>query len=296
MRRISTIPAVLTVICITAVFVVFTFLSSNHEERFSDFSSVSGKPKRDKSKDGRSGPEMERRYFEQQHYPYGAVLDPALLNEIWNGIKIMSNESDFSTSATTWQPIGPWGGLIPSSSTKFTGRILDIHAVDTTNIIVAAASGGLWKYADPNPIPLTEQLTSQSAGSFDIQPGNSNVIILGTGEPLVRAGTGMYRTTNGGVNWQSVDLNDTTPGGFYKIRYSSTNVIHAASNRGYYRSDNNGLNWIKPLSGNVTDVAVHPSDNNIIYCCRRQNTPTDSGGVYKSTNNGSSWVRMSLGG
>jgi len=296
MRRISTIPAVLTVICITAVFVVFTFLSSNHEERFSDFSSVSGKPKRDKSKDGRSGPEMERRYFEQQHYPYGAVLDPALLNEIWNGIKIMSNESDFSTSATTWQPIGPWGGLIPSSSTKFTGRILDIHAVDTTNIIVAAASGGLWKYADPNPIPLTEQLTSQSAGSFDIQPGNSNVIILGTGEPLVRAGTGMYRTTNGGVNWQSVDLNDTTPGGFYKIRYSSTNVIHAASNRGYYRSDNNGLNWIKPLSGNVTDVAVHPSDNNIIYCCRRQNAPTDSGGVYKSTNNGSSWVRMSLGG
>lgn len=277
------------------IYLIKNSLPLNNKNQSVDFSSVTSKPKRDKSKDKRSGPEMERRYFEQQHYPYGTVLEPRLLSSIWDEIRNTPDENDYSLSATTWLSIGPWGGQIPSTSTKFTGRILDIYAGDTSNMIVAAASGGLWRYANPNPIALTEQLTSQAASTFDVQPGNSNVIILGTGEPLIRAGTGMYKTTNGGINWASVNLNDTTPGGFYKIRYSSVNVIHAASNRGYYRSDNNGLNWVKPLSGNITDVAVHPADNNIIYCCRRQDVVTDSGGVYKSTNNGISWIRMTLG-
>jgi photosystem II stability/assembly factor-like uncharacterized protein len=277
---------------------VFIFLigrTSEENGRIVNFNDIRNKPKRDKSLDKRSGPEMERQYFEQQHYPYGTVLEPHLLKSIWDDIRNMPDENEQFYSATTWQSIGPWGGQIPSTNTKFTGRILDINATDTSNMIIASASGGLWRYANPNPLALTEQLTSQVAGSFDVQPGNSNVIILGTGEPLTRAGTGMYKTTNGGVNWTSVSLNDTTPGGFYKIRYSSANVIHAASDRGYYRSDNNGLNWVKLLSGNITDVAVHPTDNNIVYCCRRQNVDADSGGVYKSTNNGVSWVRMSLG-
>lgn len=286
---------ILLILSSLIIYFSHSFNSLNHQDQFVDFSTVKNKPKRDKSKDKRSGPEMERNYFADQHYPYGAELEPGLLNNIWDEIKSLPDEKDVSLSATSWQPIGPWGGQIPSTSTRFTGRILDIYGSDTSNIIIAAASGGLWKYTSPNMNALTEQLTSQAASTFDVQPGNSNVIILGTGEPLIRAGTGMYRTSNGGLNWTSVNLNDTTPGGFYKIRYSSANVVHAASSRGYYRSDNNGLNWVKPLSGNITDVAVHPTDNNIIYCCRRQNTATDSGGVYKTTNNGVSWIRMSLG-
>ncbi len=278
-----------------AIGLVYILSSHNKHDNFADFSTVNSKPKRDKSKDKRSGPEMERHYFEQQHFPYGSELEPGMLNNIWSEIKSLPDEKNFSSSATSWLPIGPWGGQIPSTNTRFTGRILDIYGSDTSNLMIAAASGGLWKYTSPNLNALTEQLTSQAASTFDIQPGNSNVIILGTGEPLIRAGTGMYRTSNGGVNWTSVNLNDTTPGGFYKIRYSSTNVVHAASSRGYYRSDNNGLNWVKPLSGNITDVAVHPTDNNIIYCCRRQNTAADSGGVYKTTDNGASWIKMTLG-
>lgn len=286
---------ILLILSSLIIYFSHSFISLNHQDQFVDFSTVKNKPKRDKSKDKRSGPEMERNYFADQHYPYGAELEPGLLNNIWDEIKSLPDEKEVSLSATTWQPIGPWGGQIPSTNTRFTGRILDIYGSDTSNFIIAAASGGLWKYTSPNMNALTEQLTSQAASTFDVQPGNSNVIILGTGEPLIRAGTGMYRTSNGGLNWTLVNLNDTMPGGFYKIRYSSTNVVHAASSRGYYRSDNNGLNWVKPLSGNITDVAVHPTDNNIIYCCRRQNTATDSGGVYKTTNNGISWVRMSLG-
>ncbi|HMR00599.1 MAG TPA: hypothetical protein PKE39_16365, partial [Ignavibacteria bacterium] len=259
-----------------------------------NFNEVKNKPKRDKSKDKRSGPEMEKKYWERLHYPYDAVLKPELLNSILSGVKNSTDEKYVSSSVTNWMPIGPYGSVIPSTSTRFTGRILDIYTKDTSNILVAAASGGLWSAGNP-PVALTEMLTSQAVGSFDIQPGNSNVIVIGTGEPFMRAGTGMYISTNGGSNWSGINLNDTTPAGFYKIRYSSQNVIHAASTRGYYRSDNNGLSWQKYLNGDISDVAIHPASNNIIYCCRRMHADSDSGGVYKSTNNGLGWIRMTMG-
>jgi len=284
---------IIVLVCV-GTFFIFKDNNSDTNEQYVDFSSLTSKPKKDKNQK-KSGPLMEIKYFEQQHYPYGHILKPELLKSIWSEINNAPNETDFSSPVTSWTPIGPYGSQITSTNTRFTGRIIDIHAKDTANLKIAAASGGLWRAGSPLPIAMTEQLTSQAASTFDIQPGNNNVIILGTGEPWVRGGTGMYRTTNGGLNWSSVLINDTVHGVFYKIRYSNANVVHAITQRGYYRSDDNGLNWSIKLAGDISDIAINPTDNNIIYCCRKMDTDHDSGGVYKTINNGSSWIRMTNG-
>ncbi len=295
MKKLTKYLLFVLILVLTGIYVVIGEKDKRMESHNNiDFTTLESKPKREKGQK-RAGPEIERKYFEQQHYPYGVVLEQNMLNNIWNDVRNLSNESDHPDQVTSWTPLGPFGSVIPSTNTRFTGRILDINAGDTSFIKIAAASGGLWVWGSPNPNALTEQLTSQAASSFDVQPGNSNVMILGTGEPHMRGGTGIYKTTNGGTNWTSINLNDTVPAGFYKIRYSSANVVHAASTRGYYRSDNNGANWSKYLTGDISDVDVHPTDNNIIYCCRRQIADADSGGVYKSINNGINWTRMSNG-
>jgi photosystem II stability/assembly factor-like uncharacterized protein len=239
------------------------------------------------------GPELEKWYFEQWHYPYGNVLSPDKLNNIWTDINRLPDEKNMNPLAVnSWSCIGPYGmNNTGSPGTKYSGRILDIEVENGASTRLAAASGGLWGFVLIIPIPLSDALSSLAVGSFATKPGDANTIFLGTGEPSQRGGTGMYKTTNGGTLWTAVTLTPT-PSAFYRIRYSpgSNTIINAVTTAGYYRSDNGGSTWTRKLTGNATDIAINPNNTSVMY------TALWNDGIYKSVDGGNTWNKLTSGG
>src|SRR5215471_1195847 len=83
------------------------------------------------------------------------------------------------------------------------GRIADIAAAregQRLTIYVGSASGGVWKSVDGGTTfkPIFDKQPSLSIGSIAIDPQNSKILWVGTGESWVRnsvsVGTGVYRS------------------------------------------------------------------------------------------------------
>jgi photosystem II stability/assembly factor-like uncharacterized protein len=236
-----------------------------------------------------SGPETEKKYFEKWHEPYGSVIEPAMLKGIWKDINKMPRMTQTSGGVNQWTTIGPNGANVDSAGNKYSGRVLDMRFDNTGKLVIGAASGGLWRYTGSAFVPLCDQITSLAVSTFDIQPGNDNIIVVGTGEPFIRGGTGLWRTSNGGLNWTNAAA-DTLIGTFYKVRFAGQNTVHAATDHGYFRSDDAGQTWTRFIQGQITDVVVNPSSPAIVYCSRRE--VSNLGGLYKSVNGGSNWYKV----
>lgn len=100
------------------------------------------------------------------------------------------------------------GGIFTS------GRIADI-AVDPKNRstwYIATASGGLWKTTNRGLTfqPIFDDQGSYSLGVVVVDPKNSDVIWLGTGENQAQRaigyGDGVYKSTDAGRSWKKVGL------------------------------------------------------------------------------------------
>src|SRR5260370_15643671 len=98
------------------------------------------------------------------------------------------------------------------------GRIADIAAVregGRLTIYVGSASGGGWKSVDAGTTfkPVFDNQPLLSIGSIAIDPQNAKTVWVGTGESWVRnsvsVGTGVYRSRDGGENWEAVGLPDS---------------------------------------------------------------------------------------
>ncbi|MGL1608634.1 WD40/YVTN/BNR-like repeat-containing protein, partial [Vibrio parahaemolyticus] len=79
---------------------------------------------------------------------------------------------------------------------------------------VGAAGGGIWKSQNGGQTfnPVFDKYC-QSIGAIAIEPGNGKVVYVGTGESNMRnsvsIGDGLYKTTDGGANWQKIGLDST---------------------------------------------------------------------------------------
>ena len=245
-----------------------------------------------KVQDGKSNPDLSRWYFDFWYRGYGEITPE--LQQRWAD-QVNSLPVENTDAVNNWISWGPYGQRIWGAPTteNYAGRIVDIEVDGTPSTRLAAASGGIWGFAFIVPIPLSDNLTSTlNLGSFDSKSGDANTILVGTGEPYTGLwGTGLYRTTDGGTSFTNIPMSPT-PAAFYKLRYApnSTTVVHAATTSGYFRSTDGGSTWSRTLIGNVTDVAVNPSNTNIIYA------PNWNDGLYKSTNAGVTWTKLTSGG
>jgi hypothetical protein len=92
-------------------------------------------------------------------------------------------------------------------------------------VLLGGAHGGLWKSTNAgslssNPAAVTWQAliddqATLAVGAIALQPGNSNVILVGTGETDNSAdsyyGMGILRFANGGSTWTQITGIGQTP-------------------------------------------------------------------------------------
>ena len=166
------------------------------------------------------------------------------------------------------------------------GRIADI-AIDPTNEniwYVAVGSGGTWKTTNAGTTwtPLTDDESFYSTGCITLDPSNSSVVWLGTGENVggrhVGIGHGIYRSTDGGTSWQDMGLKQSEHISKIIVHPTDSNTIWVASQgplwssggeRGLYKSTDGGKTWINKLNINewtgVTDLVIDPTNPDVLY-------------------------------
>lgn len=221
---------------------------------------------------------------------------------------------------------GTFSGLkFRSIGPAFTsGRIADF-AVNPNNhseYYVATASGGLWKTTNSGTTwsPLADTIQAYAMGCVVIDPTNSNVVWLGTGENnhqrALGWGTGVYKSEDGGQNWKFMGLKDSRQIGDIVVDPKNPNTVYVAAEgsvwgpggeRGLYKTIDGGKTWNKVLNisenTGVNNVVMDPRDSNLLYATseqRRRHTYTKIGGgpetaVYKTTDGGATWEKIMKG-
>jgi photosystem II stability/assembly factor-like uncharacterized protein len=203
------------------------------------------------------------------------------------------------------------------------GRIaaIDAYAGDKVTVYVGAASGGVWK-SDNGGLtfkPVFEDYV-QSIGAVRVDPSNPKTVWVGTGESWARnsvsVGTGVYKTTDSGDNWQLMGLADTEHIGRILVNPTDGNTVYVCAlghlwnsnaERGVFRTKDAGKTWKRVFFVNedtgCADLAADPQDPNILYAgmwqVRRYPWKFISGGpgsgVFRSTDGGETWKPIRKG-
>ncbi|MHB8928984.1 MAG: WD40/YVTN/BNR-like repeat-containing protein [Melioribacteraceae bacterium] len=204
------------------------------------------------------------------------------------------------------------------------GRIADF-AVNPNNhseYYVATASGGLWKTTNNGTTwqALADTVQAYSMGVVVIDPTNSNVVWLGTGENnhqrALGYGCGVYKSSDGGQSWKFMGLKESRQIGGIVVDSKNPNTVYVAAegsawgpggDRGLYKTIDGGKTWNKVLNisenTGVNNVVMDPRDSNVLYATseqRRRHIFTKIGGgpetaVYKSTDAGATWEKIMNG-
>jgi photosystem II stability/assembly factor-like uncharacterized protein len=242
---------------------------------------------------GTGGPEREQEFLKVLHAPYGTSIPADVRKTMWDKVNAMPSEPASVSSIYQWRSLGPSGFNINDSPTglgRWMGRVLDLEVNPSVETRFAAASGGLWGFAGIQPYPMSDQLNTLVVGTFATNPTNTNTIILGTGEFLIRGGTGIWRTTDAGQTWSATVMN-SVPNVVFKVRYDplDPSIVHAVTDFGYYRSTDGGITWSGPALGvGCTDIAfTHTATGPRIY------VPVWGQGLWNSTDDGVNWTKVS---
>ena len=204
------------------------------------------------------------------------------------------------------------------------GRVADLAVVDDNPSVfyVGTASGGVWKTVNHGTSfePVFDHESTSSIGDVTVSQQNPNLVWVGTGEPNNRQsspyGNGVYRSLDGGANWQHMGLDETRHIGRIQIDHRDNNRVFIGAvghlwgpneERGVFRTTDAGQTWEKVLFINedtgVIDLAMDPHDSNTLFAAAYQRRRTAGGfngggsgsGIYRTMDGGDTWERLAEG-
>lgn len=204
------------------------------------------------------------------------------------------------------------------------GRVSDfaVNPANPAEYYVATASGGLWKTTNSGVTWETtfDGETSYSLGDVTLDPSNSNIVWVGTGENnsqrSVAYGDGVYKSVDGGKSWNNVGLKDSEHIGRILIDPRQSDTVYVAAqgplwskggDRGVFKTTDGGETWENVLEisehTGINDIAFDPSNPDVIYATsyqrRRHIWTLINGGpestVYKTVDGGKTWNKINKG-
>jgi photosystem II stability/assembly factor-like uncharacterized protein len=201
------------------------------------------------------------------------------------------------------------------------GRVTAIDVVLRKPEIIYAgtASGGLWK-SESGGIdwkPIFDKEKAASIGALAIDQRNPDVIWVGTGEGNPRnsqtSGFGVYRSLDGGENWQHMGLEKTRNIHRILVDPHHPNTVYVgaqgsawgkSADRGVYKTTDGGRTWEKILYVNdetgVADLVMDPNNPNKLIAALWQfgrkpwifNSGGPGSGIYHSWDGGRNWQQV----
>lgn len=248
----------------------------------------------------------------QRSYPQGRIKTESYLEAMRYAHELHASAS---RSTVGWEFAGPL---------NIGGRITDIEMPEGSNstIFVGSAAGGIFKTINNGDswVNVFQDAATLTIGDIALDPNNPDVIWAGTGEANASSqsvrGDGIYKSTDGGTNWQNSGLEESAYFGRIIVDHANSNRVFAAvcgnlftpdANRGIYRTTNGGTSWQRVLfvndSTSAIDIVQHPDNPNILYASmwermrglnyRRSFGP--GSGIWKSTDGGDSWTELTVG-
>ena len=224
----------------------------------------------------------------------------------------LSSETQVSAlSGLKYRLVGPMRG----------GRATRVAGIsgDLTTYYFGAAAGGVWKTTDGGITwhPIFDDQPVAAIGDITISQSNPNIIYVGTGDAKSRGndshGNGVYKSTDGGKNWQHMGLDNTRHISRIVIHPENPDIVFAAAPGGYYgpnkergifRSLDGGATWEKVLYVNdrtgAYDVTFVPGEPNTLYASMWQmiRNPFSlvsggpGSGLFRSTDGGKTWNKV----
>lgn len=205
------------------------------------------------------------------------------------------------TSTPRWDFIGPTNLQSPSAwafgpehaSGRINGVTFDPNRVGT--YYIAAPLGGVWKTVDRGKTwtALMDSMPGLAATCVTVDPNNSNILYVGTGDHngFDGLGYGLLKSTDAGATWTTLGAGQF---GFWPIRRvwvdptNSQHLLLTAGGSGVFRSNDGGQSFT-PLLG----VPNNSLASNVLYNTNRTvlYASVDGAGIYRSTDNGQNWTR-----
>ena len=203
-------------------------------------------------------------------------------------------------------------------------RITDLAIPKESDKIyyVAYASGGVFKTENAGTTfqPVFDRQGALTIGDMALAPSNEQILYVGTGEKNSSrssyAGSGVYKSTDGGVNWEHLGLDNIQHTSRVLVHPENPDIVWVAAigglyseneERGVFKSTDGGQSWDKTLyindSTGIIDLAMDSQNPEVLYAAAWERTrqPWDfkgSGihsGIYKSTDGGVSWNKLTTG-
>ena len=204
------------------------------------------------------------------------------------------------------------------------GRLADIEILedDPSTWIIGVGSGGVWRTENAGTTwtPIFDDTGMYSIGTVTVDPSNPHVIWVGTGENTgsrhVGYGDGVYRSRNGGQNWEHMGLEASEHISEILIHPEDPDTLWVASQaplwtsggeRGLYKSTDGGESWNRVLSGDewtgVTDIVMDPRNPDRLVAATWQRHRTvaaymgagPESGIHVSDDGGETWREVTVG-
>src|SRR2546421_1912036 len=246
----------------------------------------------------------------RQHARRAALLIAAGI--LAAGVTPAQEVSENLYSGMKWRMIGPFRA----------GKVNAVAGVPGNPAVYyfAADGGGVWKTTDGGTVwkPIFDKEAVASIGAMALAPSNPNIIYVGTGVNTIFAdsgyGDGVYKSLDGGENWQHAGLEDTRHIGRILVDPHNPDIVLVAAmghssgpneERGVFRSADGGRTWKKVLyKDNVTaavDLCFEPGNPRVVYATLwhgirkpgQEGTSYGPGsGLYKSLDEGITWKQI----
>ncbi len=184
------------------------------------------------------------------------------------------SSSKILQSTGVWKPIGTHENYRSGQKRPWQQNIyfIDVFKSDTNIQYITTEKGLLFKTTDKGE---NWEYQNSVKGPIAIDPTNSNKIFV--------ASNRLFTSSDGG-NSGNYTFDFEASGNNIIISENNPNLLFVATWKGLYRSIDKGINWTKQIDENISDVAFHVNNHDIVYAVGSK------GGFYKSIDGGATFT------